>query len=64
MTYRNSLLPSLVVGIVGLFVSLRLYWRALRSDNPSSESWKKKLSGESIAAAYRVLEEIENAQIR
>lgn len=41
-----------------------LYWRVLRSDNPSSESWKRKLSGESIATAYLALEEIESAQIR
>jgi hypothetical protein len=62
--YRNSLLPSLVIGIVGLVVSLWLYWRVLRSGNTSSESWRRKLSGESIAAAYLALDEIENAQIR
>ena len=62
--YRNSLVPSLVIGVVGLIVSLWLYWRVLRSDDKSSESWKRKLSGESIAAAYLALEEIENAQIR
>ena len=64
VTYRNSLVPSLVIGIVGLIVSLWLYWRVLRSGDPSSESWRRKLSGESIAAAYLALEEIENAQIR
>jgi serine/threonine-protein kinase len=62
--YRNSLLPALVIGIVGLVVSLWLYWRVLRSGNTSSESWRRKLSGESIAAAYLALDEIENAQIR
>jgi serine/threonine-protein kinase len=62
--YRNSLLPSLVIGIVGLVVSLWLYWRVLRSGNTSSESWRRKLSGGSIAAAYLALDEIENAQIR
>lgn len=64
VVYRNSLLPSLVIGIVGLVVSLWLYWRVLKSSNASSESWKRKLSGESIAAAYLALDEIENARIR
>nr|WP_246114625.1 serine/threonine-protein kinase [Rubripirellula tenax] len=61
--YRNSLVPSLVIGVVGFAVSVWLYWRALRSGNPSSERWRRKLSGESIAAAYVALDEIENAQI-
>ena len=64
VVYPKSLVPSLVIGVVGLIVSLWLYRRVLRSGNPSSESWKRKLSGESIAAAYLALEEIENAQIR
>lgn len=63
VTYRNSLIPSLLIGVVGLVVSLWLYWRALRPGNASSDQWKKKLSGESIAAAYLALEEIENARI-
>ena len=62
--YRNSLVVSLVVGIVGFIVSVWLYWRALRSSNPSAETWRTKLSGESIAAAYLALDEIEKAQIR
>lgn len=62
--YRNSLIPSLIIGVVGLSVSLWLYWRVLRSANPSSASWKRKLSGASIAAAYLSLEEVENANIR
>lgn len=64
VVYRNSLLPSLVVGVVGVAVSLWLYWRALRPANSASETWKRKMSGESIAAAYLALDEIENAQIR
>ena len=59
-----SLIPSLVVGIVGLVASLWLYWLVLRSGNPSAESWRRKLAGESISAAYLALDEIENAQIR
>lgn len=61
--HPNSLIPSLVVGIVGLVVSLWLYWRVLRPGSNSSESWRRKLSGESISAAYRALDEIENARI-
>jgi serine/threonine-protein kinase len=62
--YRNSLLPSLVIGLVGFVVSLWLYWWAIRSANPSAESWRHRLSGESLAAAYREIDEIEHAQIR
>ena len=61
--YRNALIPSLVVGILGFVVSAWLYWRVLRSGNESDESWRRKLSGKSIAAAYLALDEIENAQI-
>ena len=61
--YRNSLLPSLVIGIVGFVASLWLYWRVLRVGNASAESWRRKFSGESISAAYLALDEIENAQI-
>jgi serine/threonine-protein kinase len=62
--YPQSLIVSLAVGIAGFAVSLWLYWRALRPGNPSAESWRTKLAGESIAAAYLALEEIEHAQIR
>ncbi len=62
--YPGSLYVSLVVGIVGLVTSVWLYWRALRSGNPSSEWWRTKLSGESLAAAYLALDEIENAKIQ
>jgi len=62
--YRNSLLPSLVIGIVALVVSLWLYWRVLRLGNTSSESWRMKLSGGSIVAAYLALNEIAQAKIR
>ena len=62
--HPHSLIVSLVVGIVGFVVSVWLYWRVLRSGNTSAESWRRKLSGESIAAAYLALDEIENAQIR
>lgn len=64
VVYRNSLVPSFLIGVVGLIVSLWLYWRAMKSSNTAAGSWKSKLSGESIAAAYLALDEIENAQIR
>ncbi|MEQ9407587.1 MAG: serine/threonine-protein kinase [Fuerstiella sp.] len=62
--HPNSLIVSLAVGIVGFITSLWLYWRALRSGRPSAESWRRKLAGGSISAAYLALDEIENAQIR
>ena len=62
--HRMSLIPSLIVGVVGFVVSVWLYWKALRRGNTASESWKKRLAGGSIAAAYLALDEIENARIR
>ncbi len=62
--HPNSLIVSLVVGIVGFVVSLWLFYRVLRPSNTSAESWRRKLSGGSISAAYLALDEIENAQIR
>jgi serine/threonine-protein kinase len=62
--HPRSLIVSLVVGIVGFVASVCLYWLALRSGNASSEWWRTKLSGESIATAYLALDEIENAHIR
>jgi len=62
--HPNSLILALVVGIVGFVASLWLYWLVLGSGNTSTESWRRKLSGESIAAAFLALDEIENAQIR
>ncbi len=62
--HPRSLIVSLVVGSIGFAVSVWLYWRALRSGNASAESWRRKLSGESISSAYVALDEIEDAQIR
>lgn len=62
--HPNALYVSLAVGIVGFVVSFWMYWRALRSANPSAESWRRKLSGGSLATAYLALDEIEGAQIR
>jgi len=62
--HPRSLIVSLVVGSIGFAVSVWLYWRALRSGNASAESWRTKVSGESISSAYVALDEIENAQIR
>ena len=64
VVYRNSLIPSLVIGVVGMAISIWLYNRTLKSDTDAAQSWKTQLSGESIAAAYLALDEIENANIR
>ena len=61
--HPNCLIPSLFVGIIGIIVSGWLIRQALKSGTNSSESWRRKLSGESIASAYLSLEEIEKAQI-
>lgn len=62
--HPNALYLSLAIGVVGLAVSVGLYWLSLRPANPNADKWRRKLSGESIAAAYLALDEIEKAQIR
>ena len=59
----NSLVPSLIVGMLGFTVSLSLYWLALRPGNPSAELWKKRFSGKSITSAYLAFDEIERTRI-
>lgn len=59
-----SLIPSLLVGVVGLAVSLWFYLRVMRSDKASAEKWRTSFAGNSLANAYMVLNEIEQAQIR
>ncbi|QDU89135.1 Serine/threonine-protein kinase PknB [Pirellulimonas nuda] len=62
--FPNALYLSLGVGVIGLAVSLWLHWRALRLGNPNADRWRTKMSGESIAAAYRTLDEIAKSQIQ
>ncbi|MDV6030039.1 MAG: serine/threonine protein kinase [Phycisphaera sp. RhM] len=62
--HPNSLIPSLIIGVIGIVVSYWLYWRVQRSDKPSAEAWRKRLAGNSITNAFLVLTEIEHAQIR
>lgn len=64
VVYLPSLVPSLVIGVVGFILSIWLYWRAIKSGNSSDKSSNGKFTGESIEAAYLALEEIANAQIR
>ena len=58
-----ALYPSLAVGIVGFSVSAWLNWLALRPANPNADQWRTKMSGESLAAAYLTLDEIEKARV-
>jgi serine/threonine-protein kinase len=62
--HPNSLFPSLGVGVIGMVVSYWLYVRVQRSGKPSAETWRKRFAGDSIANAYVVLDEIEQARIR
>jgi serine/threonine-protein kinase len=62
--HPNSLIPSLLVGVIGMVVSYWLYVRVQQADKPSAERWRKKFAGKSIANAYLCLHEMEQAQIR
>jgi serine/threonine-protein kinase len=61
--YPNSLVPSLVVGVIGFAGSVWLYLRFLHSSKIPSEEAMRKLSSRSLRAAYLALDEIEQAQI-
>lgn len=62
--YPNSLIPSLIVGVVGLVVCGFLYARLLSPRNESADKWRKQFAGKSIAAACLAIDEIHNARIR
>ncbi|MDM4018575.1 serine/threonine-protein kinase [Roseiconus lacunae] len=62
--HPNSLIPSLVIGVIGMGVSYWLYRRAQRPNRPSAESWRKRFAGHSLAEANSILSEIEQAQIQ
>ena len=62
--YPNSLIVSLIVGVVGLAASGFLCARLLNPRNKSADKWRKQFSGKSITAAYLEIDEIQNARIR
>ena len=62
--HPNSLIPSLVIGVIGMVASYWLYLRVQHSDGPSAVAWRKRFAGESLANATLALNEIEQAQIR
>jgi serine/threonine-protein kinase len=62
--HPSSLVVSLVVGVIGLSVSLWLYFRAIRPGENNRESRRRKLAGRSITTAYQELDEIDQANIR
>lgn len=55
VVYPPALIASVVIGIIGLAISMILYLRVIRSDNPSAEKWTKSLTGESLNKAYAAL---------
>lgn len=55
--------PSVVIGAIALIICETLYVKVLLSDSVSAESWKQRLSGNSIPAAMKELDEIQATQI-
>ena len=62
--HPNSLIPSVIVGVLGLVASVWLYIKALRSTDESAEHWRKNLQGGSLTTAELALQEIEQAKIQ
>lgn len=62
--YPQSLYVSLVVGVLGLAISLWLFNRSVRSSADAGDTQGRKSAGDSLTAAYKALDEIEQAQIR
>ena len=61
--HPNSLIPSLIVGILGLGVSTWFYVRAITTNSEQAEALRKRMSGNSLSSADLALEEMEQAGI-
>jgi serine/threonine-protein kinase len=62
--HPNSFIPSLVVGAIGVAVSLWLYHRVQKPSRPDAEVWKGKFAGASFRNALQLLDEIHELQIK
>ncbi len=62
--YPTAFWISIIIGLLGLFMSLVLYARLLRSRAPLAEKWKRGLAGESLCNAENALEEIAGTEMR
>lgn len=62
--YPGSLWPSLAVGVVGILLTAILLNRPIRAMHRAPEGIQNDLAGSSINNAYKVLQEIESANIR
>ncbi|GIW97264.1 MAG: hypothetical protein KatS3mg111_0597 [Pirellulaceae bacterium] len=63
VVHPHSLIPSLLVGTIGMALSLWLYWRVQRSESPSTATLRRSLAGRGIAEAETLLRDIEQARI-
>jgi len=54
---------SVVVGVVGIALSLIAYLKVLKSESEMAEKWQGRLAGESLRSARLALEEIAEANI-
>ena len=61
--HPNSLVPGLVVGVIGLAVSAWLYGRLMLAEGPKAEARRRGMAGSSIAAADVALREIEESGV-
>jgi serine/threonine-protein kinase len=58
------LVPSLIIGVTGLFVSLWLYGRVQKPSRKDSETWKSNFAGASLRNAFRLLDELAELRIQ
>lgn len=58
VAYPPSLTVSIVIGLAGLVISLPLVAKLVRTEWPWAQKWTRVLTGDSLTAAYRALEEI------
>ncbi|MEM6690344.1 MAG: serine/threonine-protein kinase [Planctomycetota bacterium] len=62
--YAGSLVPSLVIGIPSLLISLWLYFRAEPKEEPAAEEWKRKTAAKSLREAMNQLDEMKAVNIQ
>jgi serine/threonine-protein kinase len=61
--YPIAFWQSIGVGVIGLVITLALYWRVLQSEKPAAQRVARALIGESLSNAYVALDEIESVEM-
>ncbi|QEG40878.1 serine/threonine protein kinase [Roseimaritima ulvae] len=62
--HPNSLVPSLIIGVLGMLISLWLYYRMVKPSRDDAEVWQSKFAGSSFRNATSLLNQIAERKIQ